>query len=244
MDKSLFISMSGAQNASRQLEIITNNLANVNTTGFRADSTYLEQHQVAKTGNQSRVYAKLNTTYTDFKQGAILSTDRDLDVALNGDGFIAVQSKSGQEAYTRIGNLQVKNGMLTTQNGNLVIGSSGPIAIPDAQRLNIAPDGTVSALFVGETELTPIDKIKLTNPKLNELKKGDDGLFYFNEQGIAQADPNVTIMSGSLEASNVNAIETMTQLIDLTRNYQIHTNFMKTIMDNTAKANQLLDLVR
>lgn len=243
MDKSLFINMSGAKNASRQLEIITNNLANINTTGFRADSTYLEQHQAAQKGNQSRVYAKLNSTFTDFKQGPIVNTGRDLDVAVNGEGFIAVQSKNGQEAYTRVGALQVKNGVLM-QNGNLVLGSAGVVSIPDAQRLNIAPDGTVSALFVGESQLTPIDKIKLVKPPVNQLNKGQDGLFYLNGDGTAQADPDVTIMAGALESSNVNAIETMTQLIDLTRNYQIHTNFMKTILDDTAKANQLLELVR
>src|SRR5579885_2839521 len=130
MDKSLYISMNSAYNAMRQLEVMTNNLANVNTTAFRADSTYVQQQPVKETGMQSRVYSKLDKTYTDFKKGSILSTDRDLDIALDGDGFIAVQSKSGKEAYTRAGSLQLKNGVLTTQSGELVLGNGGAINIP------------------------------------------------------------------------------------------------------------------
>lgn len=244
MDKSLFISMGGASNSSRQLQIITNNLANINTTAFRSDASFIEQHKVANTGDQSRVYAKLNKSYTEHKVGSVFSTDRDLDFAVNGDGFIAVQSKSGQEAYTRAGNLQIKDHILMTQSGNLVLGNGGAITIPDAQRIQISPDGTVSALFVGNVDMVPIDKIKLTNPNVHDLTKGEDALFYFNGNGAAPVDNNIRLIPGSLEGSNVNAIETMTQLIDLTRHYQIHTNFMKTVLDDAAKENQLLEVPR
>jgi flagellar basal-body rod protein FlgF len=242
MDKSLYISMNSAYNAMRQLEVMTNNLANVNTTAFRADSTYVQQQPVKETGMQSRVYSKLDKTYTDFKKGSILSTDRDLDIALDGDGFIAVQSKSGKEAYTRAGSLQLKNGVLTTQSGELVLGNGGAINISNADRISIAPDGTISARYIGETEMVAVDRIKLTNPQTSELQKGPDSLFYLPNGGTAPQDENVKIVSGSLEGSNVSAIETMTQLIDLTRHYQIHTNYMKTIADNTAKSNQLLEI--
>ncbi|VVC77099.1 Flagellar basal-body rod protein FlgF [Aquicella siphonis] len=244
MDKSLFISMNGAYNSMRQLEIITNNLANVNTTAFRADSTFIRAHEVNSGGQQSRVYSRLDKTYTNFKQGNIFNTDRDLDVAINGDGFIAVQSKSGREGYTRAGSLQIRNGILTTQTGEIVMGNGGPINIPPAEKISISPDGTVTARFIGETEFVPVDKIKLTNPKVAELQKGTDTLFYLNGNGTAPYDPNVTVISGGLEGSNVSAIETMTQLIELTRQYQIHTNFMKTIADDTAKINQVLELGR
>lgn len=244
MDKSLFISMGGASNASRQLQIITNNLANINTTAFRSDASYIEQHKVTNEGDQSRVYAKLNKSYTEHKVGSIFNTDRDLDFAVDGNGFIAVQSKSGQEAYTRAGNLQIKDHILMTQSGNLVLGNGGAITIPDAQRIQISPDGTISALFVGNKEMVPIDKIKLTNPSVNDLTKGEDALFYFNGNGTAPVDNKIRLIPGSLEGSNVSAIETMTQLIDLTRHYQIHTNFMKTVMEDTAKENQLLEVPR
>lgn len=244
MDNSLYISMNGAHNSMRELEIITNNLANVNTTAFRSDRTFIVPHQVNTSGQQSRVYSKLDQSYTNFNQGNIFNTDRDLDVAINGDGFIAVQSKTGKEGYTRAGSLQIKNGILTSQTGEIVIGNGGPINIPPAERISIAQDGTVTAKFMGESEYVSIDKIKLVNPNIADLKKGPDTLFYLNGDGAAQVDQNVTLLSGSLEGSNVNAIETMTQLVELTRQYQIHTNFMKTIADDTAKVNQILELGR
>lgn len=242
MDKSLYISMTGAHNSMRQLEVVTNNLANVNTTAFRADSSFLQQQPVNESGMQSRVYSKLNKTFTDFKQGSILNTDRDLDIAINGNGFIAVQSRSGKEGYTRNGSLQLKDGVLVTQAGDLVLGNGGAININNAERISIASDGTISARYVGETEMVTVDRIKLVSPSEEQLQKGTDSLFYLPNGGTAAQNDSVRIVRGALEGSNVNAIETMTQLIDLTRTYQIHTNYMKTIADNTAKSNQLLDV--
>lgn len=243
MDRSLFISMSGAKNSMRELEVETNNLANVNTTAFRADSSFMEQYKVASQGQQSRVYAKVGKTYTNFKQGPMINTERDLDIALDGPGFIAVQSKTGREGYTRAGSLQLgQDGNLTTTEGQLVMGNAGVINIPPAQRIHISPDGSVSAQFVGSPDLVTIDRIKLTNPEINQLQKGQDGLFYMPDGGTAMQDINVKILTGALEGSNVNAIETMTRLIDLTRHYEIHTRFMKTMGDDTSKANELLAL--
>lgn len=244
MDKSLFINMGGAQNSMRQLEIITNNLANINTTGFKADNAFVEQYKLSHSDQESRVFSRVNKTFTDFKQGSVYTTDRDLDVAIRGDGFIAIQSKNGVEGYTRDGSLQIRDGILVSKGGDIVMGNSGPIKIPQAERIKINEDGSIAAKFAGNADLVTIDKIKLVNPDINQLNKGQDALFYLNGNGRATIDPNVTLMSGALEGSNVSAIETMTQLIDLTRSYQVHTNFMRTISENTAKLNQLLDVTR
>lgn len=244
MDKSLFINMSGAQNSMRQLEIITNNLANINTTGFKADNAFVEQYKLNASQNESRVFSRVNKTFTDFKQGSVYTTDRDLDVAIRGNGFIAVQSKNGVEGYTRDGSLQIRDGVLVSKGGDIVLGNSGPINIPQAERISINEDGSVAAKYAGNDEMVPIDKIKLVNPDVTQLSKGKDTLFYLNGNGTAPIDTNVTLMPGALEGSNVSAIETMTQLIDLTRSYQVHTNFMRTISEDTAKLNQLLDVTR
>lgn len=246
MDKSLFISMNGAQNSMHQLEVITNNLANVNTSAFKADLTYVDQYKVpAKQGQQSRTYSKLESTYTNFDKGPLINTQRDLDIALDGAGFIAVQSKTGKEAYTRAGNLELSaDGMLVTQSGNFVIGNGGPIYIPPAEKISISPDGTISARLMGQQEVVQLDRIKLVNPSISTVRKGEDTLFYVQNDGVAAQDFNVKIVSGALEGSNVNAIQTMTQLIELSRHYQIHTNFMKTLADNTTKSNQILELSR
>lgn len=244
MDKSLYINMSGAKNSMRQLEIIANNLANINTTGFKADNAFVEQYKLASSQQESRVFSRVNRTYTDFKQGSVYTTERDLDVAIHGNGFLAIQSKTGVEGYTRDGSLQIRDGVLVNKSGDMVMGNSGPINIPQAERIKINEDGSIAAKFAGTSELVTIDKIKLVNPDINQLSKGQDALFYLNGNGKAPVDNNVTLLPGALEGSNVNAIETMTQLIDLTRSYQVHTNFMRTISENTAKLNQLLDVTR
>lgn len=242
MDKSLFINMSGAKDAMRQLAVITNNLANTNTPAFRADYTYQNEFQVDMHGMQSRSYSKLNNTFTNFDQGPIMSTDRELDIAIQGPGFIAVQSPSGQEQYTREGNLAItKDGTLTTANGNLVMGQKGPIHIPPAERIVIGPDGTVSARLIGAVEYTKLDQIRFVNPDLSQLHKATNGLFDYSG-GSLKPDLNVKVIPGALEGSNVSVVDAMTKLIDLSRTYQTHTTFMRTISENALKANSILDV--
>src|SRR5688572_15648752 len=137
MDNSLYVGMSGTHSSMRQLELITNNLANVNTPGFRADNLAMASHDV-KSSNQTRTYAGVGRTFSDFSQGPIFSTDRDLDVALNGPGFIAVQSKTGREGFTRSGDFTLSStGELKTAGGNYVMGIAGIIRIPSAEKINI-----------------------------------------------------------------------------------------------------------
>lgn len=243
MDKSLFISMNGADNAMHQLQVLSNNLANVNTNGFRADHTFTHKYEVANQGQQTRAYAQLDKSYTNFDPGSILPTGRELDIAMENKGFIAVQSKTGREGYTRSGGLQItQDGTLTTSAGQMVMGSAGIVNIPPAKKVSIASDGTVSALLVGAVDMVTVDRIKLVNPDTSQLEKGEDALFYMKTGNAAVQDPNVKIVSGALEGSNVNVIDTMTQLIDLSRHYESHTSYMKNISDNTGKSNEILAL--
>ena len=242
MDKSLFINMNGAQIAMRQLAVITNNLANSNTPAFRADFMYQNDYPVEMHSMQSRIYSKLNNTYTNFNQGPVMTTDRDLDIAIQGPGFFAVQAPDGKEQYTREGNLAITHeGTLTTANGNLVMGQKGPIRIPPAERIVIGNDGTVSARLLGATEFTKLDQIRFVNPDVNQLHKAKNGLFDYSG-GTLKPDTNVKIVPGALEGSNVSVVDAMTQLIDLSRTYQTHTTFMHTISENASKANSILDV--
>ncbi len=242
MDKLLFVSMNGAKNSMRELEVLTNNLANVNTTGFRADATMNTPFKVKAGENQSRVYSKMDKVFTDFKPGPTINTQRDLDVAITGPGFIAVQSATGKEAYTRAGDFELgEDGILKTHGGHLVMGNSGIINLPNVTKISISGDGTISGLFPGAPDMIPLDKIKLVNPDVKELAKGKDGLFYTNKGNSLESDPTVNLTKGALEGSNVNAIEVMTKIIDISRSYEMHTNFMKTMAENAIKSNQLLN---
>lgn len=243
IDKAAYVGMNGAQGSMRRLQILTNNLANVNTTGFRGDMEVTKPYNLVDNGMQTRIYSTVDSTYTDFSRGPILNTMRSLDVAMTDKGFITVQSKSGEQAYTRAGSLQItKDGFLTTNTGELVLGNNGPINIPQAQHVDIADDGTVSALLVNETDVTILDRILLTSPDEKQLQKQGNGLFVMNDGTQVKRDPNLTLMTGALEGSNVNPIEAMAQLIDLTRNYEMHTSVLKHVVDNATMANQLLDI--
>ncbi len=243
VDKALFLGTSAAKESMHQLEIVTNNLANVTKTGFRADYETQVPFQLAETEKESRTYGVHGASYSDFSQGPVIKTERDLDIAVAGKGFIAVQNKIGKEGYTRDGNLQIQDGLLKTAGGHLVLGSSGVISIPEsAERLSIATDGSVSIKFKGDPNPVITNKIKFTNPDIAKLGKGEDGLFYLPNGATANLDDSVRITPGALESSNVNAVEALTSLIELSRQFDMDSNLMKTMQENATKANEILQL--
>ncbi len=247
MDKSVFIGMAGAQTAMQELQVVANNLANANTVGFRADRTFAKPFEVSDSGLQSRAYAKMSQTYTAHNQGPLIATGADLDMGISGDGFFVLQNKDGKEAYTRNGSFQMTtDGILTNSKGLLVIGLQGPITIPQqTEKIKIGNDGLVSAKIVGNTDFSQVGYIKLVKPEPGvALVKGADGLFYAGNDEALKADKNVTLLTNVLEGSNVNAIEELTRMIDITRRYEAQMKLIKAVGDNSANANQLLAVSR
>ena len=179
MDRMLYVAMTGAKNTMMAQAINNNNLANINTTGFRADLASFQSIPVQGAGLPSRVNAVVAGTTVDLSSGPLISTGRNLDVAVKGDGLITVQGPDGNDAYTRAGDLQINGaGMLTTSAGFPVMGNSGPIAIPPNEKLEIGADGTISILPIGQTpnSLAVIDRIKLVKAPADQLIKTNDGL--------------------------------------------------------------------
>ena len=157
-------------------------------------------------------------------------TGRSLDVAVNGDGWFAVQANDGNEAYTRRGDLRVdSNGLLTTGNGLPVMGNNGPIAIPPAEKMEIAANGTISIRPLGQSaaELAVIDRIKMVNPQLSAMDKGEDGLMRLKDGAEAEADAEVQLANGVLESSNVNIVDSMVQMIGLSRRFELQVKMMQ-----------------
>ncbi|WP_428603372.1 flagellar basal-body rod protein FlgF [Sedimenticola sp.] len=230
MDRMLFVAMSGAKETLLAQTNNSNNLANASTPGFLADLQQFRSMPVFGDGYPTRVYGMSERPGVDFKHGAIVHTGRDLDVAINGDGWFAVQSRDGSEAYTRRGDLKVDaNGLLTTGNGLPVIGNGGPIAIPPAEKIEIASDGTISIrpLGQGAGELAEIDQIKMVAPSLDGMEKGADGLMRQQDGQLLEPDAAVQLATGSLESSNVNIVDSMVDMIDFARRFEMQVKMMK-----------------
>ena len=245
MDEMIYIAMTGAKQTEYAQAINSNNLANISTTGFRADLHSFSSTPIDGPGVDSRVNAVVESYGTDMAHGPIMNTGRNLDIAIQGDGFIAVQAPDGGEAYTRAGDLRVDpGGLLATGTGHLVIGDGGPIALPPSVSLLIGGDGTISVqpLGSGPETLTIADRIRLVNPEPGRVQKGEDGLFYLPDGEIADADASIKVTGGALERSNVNVAKTLVNMIELARQYEMQVNLIKTSEENADAAAQMLQL--
>jgi flagellar basal-body rod protein FlgF len=245
MDKLLYISMSSAQQIMQAQSVNSNNLANVSTTGFRADYVQALSLPIYGEGIPTRVYSKTGNDVTNFQPGNFQTTGRSLDIAIQGDGLIAVQGNDGREGYTRAGDLRIAaNGQLTTGTGLVVMGEGGPITIPPSETIEIGVDGSVSVRPLGaeSQEIALLDRIKLVNPELKLLQKGRDGLFRLRDGSSAPLDANIRVTSGTVEGSNVNAVGAMVKMIELQRKYEAQIKMMDTADENSESSARLLQL--
>jgi flagellar basal-body rod protein FlgF len=245
MDRLIYTAMTGAKHALEQQATSSNNLANATTTGFRAQIDQFRAVPVQGAVLPTRTFVVDSTTGSDFRSGAIQQTGRELDVAVQGEGWIAVQAADGSEAYTRNGNLrQDENGLLQTHDGLSVMGDGGPLSIPPGRSIAMAKDGTISLVPDGSqaTGLTTVGRLKLVNPPEADLVRGDDGLFRMKDGQAAEADPNVSLLSGALETSNVNVVDEMVNMISLARQFDMHMKLLQYAESNDSKATQLLSL--
>lgn len=245
MDRMLYVAMSGAKQTMLAQASNSNNMANANTTGFRADLAAFRSMPIYGPGEPSRVYAMAERPGVDTTSGALNPTGRDLDIAIKEDGWIAVQAKDGSEAYTRAGNLRIEDGgILTTGSGLAVLGNGGPVALPPSEKIEIGTDGTISIRGIGQSAstLTVLDRIKLVKIDGSELVKGTDGLMRKSDGEIAAPDATVNLISGALEMSNVSAVDSMVNMITLARQYEAQIKMMKTAEDIDNASTQLLSL--
>lgn len=245
MDRLIYTAMTGAKHIVEQQATVSNNLANATTTGFRAQLDSFSAVPVVGPGLPTRTFVVDATVGADFRTGPIHQTGRELDVAVQGDGWLAVERADGSEGYTRHGSLKLnENGVLQTQSGLNVLGDGGPVTIPPDVIITIAKDGTISTVPSGSTPgpTTVLGRVKLVNPPQESLVRGGDGLFGLRDGEAAEADANVTLIGGALEGSNVNVVDSMVNMISLARQFEMHMNMLKNAENNAAKADQFLAL--
>lgn len=243
MDRVIYVAMTGAREVTRQQAAVSHNLANISTHGFKQELNVFRALPVVGEGAKTRAFVLETTPRTDFTPGAVQQTGRPLDVALRGAGWIAVQDAAGQEAYTRMGHLQVsQNGVMQTGNGLNVLGDAGPLAVQPDQDILIAKDGTVSTVPIGQglNAVAIAGRIKLVNPTEVDLVRGEDGLFRQKSGTPAEADANVTLISGALETSNVNPAEAMVSMVSLARQFELQMRVLRAADDNNRSADKVL----
>lgn len=245
MDRALYVSMTAAKNNMLAQVSHSNNLANVSTTGFKADFAQARSMPIyGGEGLPTRAFALTENPATNFSQGSLIETGRKLDIAIENEGFIAVQTEDGGEAYTRAGSFHIDSvGILRTGNNLPVLGSGGPVTLPPSENVEIAMDGTITVIPAGEGPQAPIqvDRLKLVNPNQDEIYKFSDGLFRLNEPNqIAEADGQVRVVSGFLEGSNVNAVSELTSILSLSRQYEMSVKLMQTVKENSEASARLL----
>jgi flagellar basal-body rod protein FlgF len=238
MDRMIYLSMTGAKATMQRQEVLANNLANVSTPGFRAELTAFRAVPVQGSGAATRVYALESTPGYNAEPGAVQATGRNLDVAMKGNGWLAVQGLDGTEAYTRGGALDINSeGLLVTKTGLTVLGDGGPITIPANAQVQIAPDGTVSAA-VGNAKPQTVGKLKLVTPEA-PLQRGEDGLFR-GADGDLSADPNARVQDSALEGSNVSPVETMIAMIAAARQFEQQMKMVHSAQEKEQVAAKLL----
>lgn len=248
MDHAIYTAMGAASQTLNQQAVTASNLANASTPGFRAQLNAMRAVPVEGLSLPTRTLVTASTPGADMTPGQMDYTSRPLDVALQQDGWLAVQTADGTEGYTRNGNIQVNAAGQLTIQGRPVIGEAGPIAVPEGSEVTIAADGTISALNPGDPPNTvaPVGRLKLVKAEGNEVQRGDDGIFRLTQAAQAtrgaalQADPTIRVMSGVLEGSNVKPVEAMTDMIASARRFEMQMKVISSVNENAGKANQLL----
>jgi flagellar basal-body rod protein FlgF len=230
----LYVALSGLNATMDRITATTNNLANANTTAFKAQRPVFQSQQLYGQGLADRVDVTAAQDTADFAPGAIDQTGRSLDVAVNGKGWIAVQAADGTIALTRDGSLSISpTGLLQTSNGRPVIGSSGtPITLPPMQSITIGQDGTVSGALTGQPsdQVATLNRILLANPPENTLQRRPDGLFE-DTQGKPTPDAKVQLQVGALETSNADTVGMMMSMLDNTRTFQMQTELVHLVLN-------------
>lgn len=244
MDRIIYTAAGGAARVLEQQAVISNNMANVSTTGFREQMAIYRSVPVdGQPGLPTRVSTATATSASNFQQGVMAETGHALDVAITGDGWFSVQTPQG-EAYTRAGELAVnQDNLLVTQQGMPVLSADGaPVEIPDRGSVTFSSDGQITALGAGDNpnDIQMIGQLKLVNPPAGGMVRGDDGLFRVAAGQAVQADPQVRMVSGFIEKSNVNPAEAMVGMIANARRFEMQMKVIQDASSNAERANSIL----
>ena len=248
MDRLVYTAMTGASQTLGRQAAVAHNLANVTSTGYKSEEHRLRAVQVQTHNREpsalpTRAFVVDASTHTDYSEGPMNYTGRQLDLAMQGKGWIALAMPDGTEAYTRNGSLELNvNGVVQTRTGIPVQGDGGPISMPPDVKVSIARDGTVSVIpeTGAQNIVNNVGRIKLVNPPEGDLVRGADGLFRLRTGDPAPVDENAKVAAGYLENSNVNPVEQMVTMISLARQFEMQMRMVTTAEADDRAATQVI----
>ena len=239
MDKLIFTAVSGAERTMRSQQVHANNLANMETPGFRANLELATNQELQGDGYHARFMSQAQADTIVTRAGVVRETGRSLDVALHGNGYLAVQYGEG-EAYTRAGAIDIDAEGALSVHGRALLGEGGPIVLPPHTAVEIGTDGTISVLTEGATQMQVVDKLRLVSAEGFDLTKNEAGLIVSRGGEPLEADPNVTLRSRALEGSNVSAVEEMVSVMSLNRTFEMQMKLFKASDSMNEVGNRLL----
>ena len=245
MDRLIYSSLAAMRGSMAHQTATANNLANASTPGFRADLADRQALWLRGASLDSRATATEEVLAADMRAGTVIATGHPLDVALNGDAMLVVQSPDGEEGYTRRGDLQLSDsGLLTTGDGRPVLGSGGPVTIPPADSVAIDAEGRV--LIVppggGAAQQQEVARLRLVTPKGSDIVKGVDGLFRVRDGGALPDDPDARVSSGHLEGSNVQSTAALVDMIEASRSWDIQLKLISAARENDTSSAELMKM--
>ncbi|CAM3212637.1 flagellar basal body rod protein FlgF [Moritella viscosa] len=238
--KLLYTALSGAEQSQTAMNIRANNLANVNTNGFKADIDRAVAYKIEGAGYETRYLSQGAASGTNFTAGELEKTGRSLDIAIQGEGYIAVQTPGGAEAYTRAGSMKLDSEGRASINGNAVLADGAQLTFPEYQSIEIGSDGTVTAITLGGAQVQ-VGQIKLIRPEAGSMMKGQDGFLHLKAGAVGNQAEDVVLVSGFLEGSNVNAVTELVSSMKVNRQFELQIKMMKTADTLAQKGNQLIN---
>jgi len=238
--KLLYTALSGAEQSQTAMNIRANNLANINTNGFKADLDRAVAYKIEGVGYETRYLSQGAQSTTNFAAGDLEHTGRKLDIAIQGEGFISVQMPSGAEAYTRAGSMTLDSEGRAFINGNAVVADGAQLTLPEYQSVEIGNDGTVTAIPLGGGAQVQVGQIKLVKPDAGNMVKGQDGLLHLKTGGVGNQSEDVALVSGFLEGSNVNAVTELVSSMMVNRQFEFQIKMMKTADTLGQQGNKLI----